>query len=146
TIAPAVVLAVIAVPTVKTIFETQAPAPSGAMPLTVIGHQWWWEFQYPNQGVVTANEFWVPVGTTVSITENSADVIHSFWVPAAGGKRDVVPNHDNKLWFTMRETGLFLGQCAEFCGDSHADMRTRMHAVSQADFDAWVQHMKTPVG
>ncbi len=142
TIAPAVVLAFIAVPTVKTIFVTQANVAPGSVQIHVIGHQWWWEFQYPELGVVTANEFHVPAGQTVGFTETSADVIHSFWVPAMGGKRDVVPNHQNYLWFTPAQTGTFLGQCAEYCLDAHADMRLRMIVDTPQDFQAWVDRQK----
>ncbi len=146
TIAPAVVLAFIAVPTVETIFKTQAPAPESALHVHVIGHQFWWEFQYPDLGVTTANEVWVPVNQTVNLQETSADVIHSFWIPAMGGKRDVVPNHVNNIWFTPSGTGTFLGQCSEFCGASHANMRARLMSVSPEDFQKWVQDQKTPVG
>ncbi len=146
TAAPAVVLALIAVPTIQTIFTTQAPAPADALHIRVIGHQWWWEFQYtdPEIGVVTANEPHMPVNRPIAFEEQSADVIHSFWIPALGGKRDVVPGHTNHMWFTPNTTGEFPGQCVEFCGDSHANMRLRAFVQTQADFNAWVQQQKQP--
>lgn len=142
TIAPALVLAIIAVPTVRTIFVTQAPVAEGALKIRVIAHQFWWEYEYPELGIVAANEFWAPIGQTVGFEMVSVDVIHSFWVPAMGGKRDVVPNHINHLWFTPREEGVYLGQCGEYCGDSHANMRLRMIAVSPERFQQWVAQQK----
>ncbi len=144
TAAPAVVLAVILVPTIQTIFKTQAPAPADALQVRVIGHQWWWEFEYPDLGVRTANELYLPVGRPINVREESADVIHSFWVPALGGKRDVVPGKVNALWFTPNSTGTFPGQCAEFCGESHANMRLRAVVVTSEEFDAWVQRQRQP--
>ena len=147
TIAPALVLAYIAVPTVTTIFEIGGPPPPGAMRVEVYGHQWWWEFRYPelNPPVVTANELHMPVGKYVSLELKSADIIHAFWIPRIGGKRDVTPNHTNVIWFDApTEPGMFLGQCAEFCGTSHANMRTRGIVQSQADFDAWVRTQQSP--
>src|SRR4029078_10096191 len=99
TIAPAVVLAFIAIPTVQTIFVTQANVAPGALQVRVTGHQFWWEYEYTDLGIRGANELWVPVGQTVGITQTSVDVIHSFWVPAMGGKRDVIPNQENKIWW-----------------------------------------------
>ncbi len=142
TAAPAIVLAFIMVPTIQTIFRTQAPAPAGSLQVRVIGHQWWWELQYPELGVVTANELHLPLGKTANFMEESADVIHSFWIPALGGKRDVVPGHVNHLWFTPSATGTFMGQCAEFCGESHANMRLRAIVETPDQFDAWVRQQK----
>ncbi len=146
TAAPAIILLLIIAPTIQTIFKTQAPAPADALHIRVIAHQWWWEFQYtdPSLGVVTANEVHMPVGKTIAFEEQSADVIHSFWIPALGGKRDVVPGHTNHLWFTPDTVGEFPGQCVEFCGDSHANMRLRAFVQTQADFDAWVRQQKQP--
>jgi len=144
TIAPALILAAIAVPTVSTIFRTQSPAPAGALAVRVVAHQWWWEFRYPRLGVVTANELHVPVGRPVELTLESADVIHSFWVPAIGGKRDVVPAHLNRLWFTPRTTGTFPGQCAEMCGISHANMRMTLVVEPPTDFEHWVTLQRSP--
>src|SRR5687767_15539327 len=100
TLAPAVILAIIAVPTVKTIFETQSPAPRGSLTIEVIGHQWWWEFRYPEYNVVTANELYIPSGRTVNFKMTSHDVIHSLWAPQLAGKRDVMANRTNYIWFT----------------------------------------------
>ena len=144
TIAPAVVLAFIAVPTVVTIFKTQAKAPPGALEVKVIGHQWWWEFQYPEFNVTTGSEMHVPVGRPVSVTLETADVIHSFWFPAMGGKRDVVPSHTNHMWFTPESTGTYLGQCAELCGTSHANMRMKLMVETPDAFQAWVAAQQGP--
>jgi cytochrome c oxidase subunit 2 len=138
TIAPALILAAVAVPTVATIFKTQSRPPEGALQVQVIGHQWWWEFRYPQLDVVTANELHVPEGRPVDLTLETADVIHSFWVPAMGGKRDVVPARKNRLWFTAAVADTFLGQCAELCGVSHANMRMKMMVLPPERFDAWV--------
>lgn len=144
TVIPAIVLGVILVPSTATIFATQAPAPAGSVQVTVTGHQFWWEFTYPELDVHTANEIHMPVGKTINIAEQSADVIHSFWLPALGGKRDVVPGHTNYLWWTPRDVGTYLGQCGELCGASHANMRMRGMVDSQQEFDAWVAAQKAP--
>ncbi|MBI2755268.1 MAG: cytochrome c oxidase subunit II [Chloroflexi bacterium] len=144
TVLPAIVLGVILVPSTQAIFETQAPAPADSLKVRVIGHQFWWEFEYLDLGVRTANEIRMPIGRTLSLEETSADVIHSFWIPALGGKRDVVPGRTNFLWWTPRETGTFPGQCAELCGYSHANMRMRGIVQTQAEFDAWVEQQKAP--
>ena len=142
TIAPAIVLALVAVPTVQVIFRTQAPAPRGALQVKVTGHQWWWEFQYPDLGIVTGSELHVPVGKTVNVAIESADVIHSFWIPAIGGKRDAVPARTNHVWFTPDSVGVFLGQCAEMCGTSHANMRLKLFVDTPEAFAAWVAHQQ----
>jgi cytochrome c oxidase subunit 2 len=146
TIAPALILVFIAVPTVKTIFRTEAPAPAGALQVQVTGHQWWWEFTYPELGVTTANELYLPTGRAVNFTLRTADVIHSFWIPQLGGKRDLVSNRTNHLWFTPDSVGVtaFNGSCNEYCGNSHANMRFRVFTVTPQDFDAWVAHQKEP--
>ena len=144
TIAPAVVLALVAIPTVATIYKTQAETPPNALIVRVTGHQWWWEFRYPSLGVVTADEMHVPVGKPVVVEIEAADVIHSFWFPAMGGKRDAVPNHTNRFWFTADQTGEFPGQCAELCGLSHANMRMKLFVETPAEFDTWVAHQNEP--
>ena len=101
TVAPALILVLIAIPTVRTIFRTQAKAVPNALQVEVIGHQWWWEFRYPQLGIVTANELYLPVGRTVNFSLRTADVLHSFWIPRLGGKRDLISNHTNYLWFTV---------------------------------------------
>ncbi len=143
---PAIILAFIAVPTVRTIFRTQEKAKADALQVEVIGHQWWWEFRYPQYKVTTANELYLPVGRTVSFTLKSQDVIHSFWVPQLGGKRDVVTNHANYLWFTPDSVGemAWNGMCVEYCGASHANMRFKAFTVPAADFEAWAAHQASP--
>ena len=138
TLAPALILVFIAVPTMRTIFATSGRAPAGALRVQVIGHQWWWEYRYADLGVVTANELHLPVGTPVQLELTSADVIHSFWAPGLGGKRDLMQGRTNRIAFTAESTGEYLGQCAEFCGASHANMRLRVFVESDSAFRAWV--------
>jgi cytochrome c oxidase subunit 2 len=147
TLIPAVILVFIAVPTVKTIFITQAAAAPGSLNIDVTGHQWWWEFKYPDYGVTTANEIYLPVGRTVNFRLRSADVIHSFWTPQLGGKRDVVTNRTNYIWYTPDSStsgNVWNGFCVEYCGSSHANMRFRVFTVSQQQFDSWVAGQKMP--
>lgn len=147
TLIPAVILVFIAVPTVKTIFITQAAAAPGSLNIDVTGHQWWWEFKYPDYGVTTANEIYLPVGRTVNFRLRSADVIHSFWTPQLGGKRDVVTNRTNYIWYTPDSAisgNVWNGFCVEYCGSSHANMRFRVFTVSQQQFDSWVAGQKMP--
>src|SRR5688572_25237444 len=123
TIAPALILVLIAVPTVRTIFRTQAKAVPNALQVEVIGHQWWWEFRYPQLGIVTANDLYLPIGRTVNFSLKTADVLHSFWIPRLGGKRDLIANHTNFLWFTVDSamgSSALNGACTEYCGASHA--------------------------
>jgi cytochrome c oxidase subunit 2 len=140
TLAPAVILAIIAVPTVKTIFDTQRPAPANALTVEVIGHQWWWEFRYPQYGVTTANELYLPVGRTANFVLKTQDVLHSFWIPQLGGKRDLITNRTNHLWFTPESTAVWNGVCVEYCGTSHANMRFRAYTVTPENFERWAQH------
>jgi cytochrome c oxidase subunit 2 len=146
TVLPAVVLVIIAVPTVKSIWRFQSGSPANALQIDVIGHQWWWEFHYPEQNVVTANEVYIPTGRPVNFTLRSNDVIHSFWIPQLGGKRDLMKNRTNHLWFTPDSVGTraFNGSCNEFCGASHANMRFRAYTVSPAEFDQWVAGQQAP--
>ncbi len=143
TLIPAVILAFIAVPTIRTIFATQAKAPPNALQVEVVGHQWWWEFRYPQYGVVTANELYLPVGRTVNFALTTKDVLHSFWAPQLNGKRDLISNHINYLWYTPDSAFAWNGFCAEFCGASHAYMRFKVFTVPPAQFQAWVAHQKT---
>jgi len=142
TIIPLFILILIGIPTVKTIFKTQAKARGDALQVEVIGHQWWWEFRYPQYNVTTANELYLPLGRTVNFALKTQDVIHSFWVPALAGKRDLVSNHTNYLWYTPDSVGseAFNGACVEYCGTSHANMRFKTFTVTQADFDSWAAH------
>ena len=143
TLAPAVVLFFIAIPTIKAIFVTQGDPPQrDPIEITVTGHQWWWEFEYPDLGVATANELHVPEGRTVRLTLVSDDVIHSFWAPRLGGKRDLNPGVENTLWFTPDSAGVYEGQCAELCGTSHANMRFRVFVDEPDDFEAWVESQR----
>jgi cytochrome c oxidase subunit 2 len=147
TIIPAVILLFLAVPTVKTIFETQAKVAAGALEIEVIGHQWWWEFKYPEYGIVTANEIYIPTGRTVNFKLTSADVIHSFWTPQLGGKRDAVTNRTNYLWFTPDSSlgpSVWNGFCTEYCGASHAKMRFRVFTVKPDQFESWVAGQQQP--
>jgi cytochrome c oxidase subunit 2 len=147
TLIPAVILVFIAVPTVRTIFITQAQAAPGSLNIDVTGHQWWWEFRYPEYGVTTANEIYLPVGRTVNFRLRSADVIHSFWTPQLGGKRDVVTNRTNYLWYTpdsSTASSVWNGFCVEYCGASHANMRFRVFTVTPEQFASWVAGQKMP--
>ncbi|MGZ5493994.1 MAG: cytochrome c oxidase subunit II, partial [Thermoanaerobaculia bacterium] len=147
TLIPAVILVFIAVPTVRAIVTTQAAAAPGSLAIDVTGHQWWWEFRYPEHGITTANEIYIPAGRTVNFRLRSADVIHSFWTPQLGGKRDVVTNRTNYLWLTpdsSTASQVWNGFCAEYCGTAHTYMRFRVFTVSPADFDSWVAGQKMP--
>lgn len=142
TILPAVILVFIAVPTIRTIFAVAAPAPPDAIRVMVTGEQWFWRFEYPDLGVLTANEMHVPVGRPVEIALHTNNVIHSFWIPRVGGKRDLVPGRVNRQVFTIDKPGLFHGQCAEFCGTAHALMRFDLVAEDPTSFDRWVEGQK----
>ena len=143
TVIPALILAAIAVPTVRAIFQTNSSPDKSALTIQVVGHQWWWEFRYPEYNLTTANEIHVPVGRTVALRMGSNDVIHSFWVPQFAAKRDVFANRETRLWFKAEVEGEYPGQCAEFCGVQHGRMGYRIRAQSPAEFDAWVAHMQT---
>ena len=139
TVAFAVVLLIIGIPTIRIVFRTQEAPAATALRVEVVGHQWWWEFRYPGLNVTTANEVHLPVGQTVAFQLNAPDVIHSFWIPALGGKRDVVPHRVNHLIMTPEVPGEYHGQCAEYCGTSHANMRFRAIVHSQGDFEQWIK-------
>ncbi|MBV9301039.1 MAG: cytochrome c oxidase subunit II [Acidobacteriaceae bacterium] len=126
-----------------------ASPPASTVKLTLIGHQWWWEVQYPDFGVVTANEIHVPVSrdgahTATYLQLESVDVIHSFWVPQLSGKTDLIPNRDNFLWIDPREPGVYLGNCAEYCGTQHANMLLRVIAEERSDFERWAAEQRRP--
>ncbi len=145
TIAPALILLIIAIPTIQVIFKTQSAAsPKGALEVTVRGWQWWWEFRYPSLDVVTANEVHVPVGRPIVFVMEGPDVIHSLWIPQLGGKRDVVPGRVNRITLTPDTPGEYWGQCAEYCGASHANMMLRVIVEEPAAFDKWVAAQKAP--
>jgi cytochrome c oxidase subunit 2 len=143
TVIPALILAAIAVPTVRGIFQTNAVPTGDVLQIQVVGHQWWWEFRYPGLHLTTANELHIPVGQTVSLHMGTADVVHSFWPPRFAGKRDVFPNRETRLWFQAKTAGEFPGQCAEFCGIQHGRMAFRVKAQTPEEFQAWVAHMQT---
>jgi cytochrome c oxidase subunit 2 len=150
TVIPALILVLIAVPTVRTIFKTQAKAPANSLQVEVIGHQWWWEFRYPELGIVTANEIYIPAGRSVNFKLNTRDVLHSFWTPQLGGKRDLIASDQytkkaNYLWYTPDSSlteNVFNGFCTEYCGSSHANMRFRVYTVSADRFASWAAHQK----
>ncbi|MDQ6726904.1 MAG: cytochrome c oxidase subunit II [Actinomycetota bacterium] len=141
TLLPALILLAVAVPTIKTIFDL-AKKPVNPINVTVIGHQFWWEYRYTDFGVVTANELRMPAGRPVELTLNSVDVIHSYWIPPLGGKTDVVPGRNNTMHLEADKPGEYLGQCTEFCGASHANMRAKAIAMTPSDFDSWVAGQK----
>lgn len=150
TLIPALILAGVFALTIRTMASSSpklAPTAEG-MQINVIGHQWWWEIQYPDQKVVTASELHIPTGKVVNVKLTSDNVIHSFWVPQLMGKTDTVPGHTNASWLYTETPGLYHGQCAEFCGEQHAHMLFRVLAQPQAEFDAWIQSQQvapTPV-
>jgi len=153
TIAPALIVVAIVIPTIQGVFQVQRPPEGNPLVVEVVGKRYWWSFHYPELGVTTANELHLPVGRPVSLRLESGDVIHSFWVPQLGGKRDVNPvvtvpeggeAKRNWMHFTVREEGVFWGQCAEFCGEGHSLMGVRVVAQDEADFQAWVERWRTP--
>jgi cytochrome c oxidase subunit II len=154
TAAPAIVLAVVFFISLKTLgFVSAQPAnasQSGSsadppLQIKVIAHQWWWEFDYPDLGIITANEFHVPVNQVVNLDIESVDVVHSYWAPQLGGKIDAIPGHTNHTWFEATQTGEFHGQCAEFCGLQHADMRFTAMVESADQFQAWVNDQQAAI-
>jgi cytochrome c oxidase subunit 2 len=144
TVAFALVLLIIGIPTIRIIFKTQEAPAATNLRVEVGGKQWWWEFKYPQFNVTTANELHLPVGQTVTFFLNAPDVIHSFWIPHLGGKRDVVPHRVNRLTMTPEVSGEYVGQCAEYCGTSHANMRFRVVVHPQAEFEQWVKAQQAP--
>jgi cytochrome c oxidase subunit 2 len=145
TATPSAVLLVMFVATVSTM-RTVYPAvpPADALRVQVIGHQWWWEFVYPDLGVTTANELHAPVGASLQLEIQGADVVHSFWVPALGWKRDAVPGKTNVMFVRVDQPGIYDGACTEFCGVQHAWMRIRFVAEPAAQFQTWVQGQRLP--
>lgn len=139
---PAVILTGIAFMTVPVIFE-QAQEAEGALQVEIVGNQWWWAVNYDN-GVVTANELHIPVDRSVFLSLKSEDVIHSFWVPKLAGKTDVVPGRVNTMTIEASEPGEYMGQCAEYCGLSHANMRFTVVAHEQDDYEQWVSDQQEP--
>ena len=146
TIAPALVLLVIAIPTIQIVFRTQGLARPGSLEVTVIARQWWWEFRYAGLDVVTANELHLPAGRPVLLRLEGPDVIHSFWAPPLGGKRDVVPGRLNQLAFTPDRPGEYWGQCAEFCGASLAHMGFLVFVDAPDALERWVASQRAAAG
>ena len=148
TVIPILIVVMLFLATARVILATEdAPKPVSALDVTVIGHQFWWEYRYPKLGIVTANELHIPVSdpkhpTPTYLTMSSADTDHSFWVPRLAGKTDLIPNQVNTMWIDPNNTGLYLGQCAQYCGVQHAKMLIRIYADSPADFAAWVAHQQ----
>jgi cytochrome c oxidase subunit II len=150
TVIPILIVVVLFLATARVIHSIQdAPKPETAVEVVAIGHQFWWEFRYPQLGLVTANELHIPVSqaarpTPTFLTLLSADTDHSFWVPQLAGKTDLIPNHVNHMWMDPSQPGIFLGQCAQYCGTQHAKMLLRVYVDSDEDFVAWVRGQQQP--
>src|SRR5712672_1788999 len=150
TVIPILIVVVLFFATARVIHAIQdAPKPPTAVEVTAIGHQFWWEFRYPALGVVTANELHVPVSdpshpTPTFLKLISADTDHSFWVPRLAGKTDLIPNRVNRMWIDPHEVGVYVGQCAQYCGMQHAKMLLRVYVDSPEQFDQWVQSETKP--
>ncbi len=150
TVIPILIVVMLFLATARVILSTQrAPKPLGALDVVVIGHQFWWEYRYPKLGIVTANELHIPVSdpahpTPTYLTMSSADTDHSFWIPRLGGKTDLIPNKVNTMWIDPQDPGLYLGQCAQYCGTQHAKMLLRVYADTPAQFAAWTAQQQTP--
>ena len=150
TVIPILIVVVLFVATARGIHEIQdAPEPESAVEVTVIGHQFWWEYRYPQLGVVTANELHIPVSDPAHPKPTflqllSADTDHSFWVPELAGKTDLIPNHPNRMWMDPQRTGIIVGQCAQYCGTQHAKMLLRVSVDSPEDFAEWVREQQQP--
>jgi cytochrome c oxidase subunit 2 len=140
----AIFFAVLAVLMVRTMDAVEDPGAGSGLQVEVIGHQWWWEFRYPDLNIVTANELYVPVGQPMTIKLSAADVIHSFWVPQFGWKMDAIPGRTTTMNVTVDKTGTFQGTCTEYCGDEHAWMRIKVVAQAPTQFDAWVKAQQQP--
>ena len=138
TVIPLIILAILLVPTLRSIYTLDAiSAPDDAVEVNVVGRQFWWEMVYLDEEVVTANELVVPVGRAVKINLASEDVMHSFWIPQMAGKVDLIPGNKRTLYFTAEKEGVYYGQCAELCGDSHANMRLRVVAMPEEQYNTW---------
>jgi cytochrome c oxidase subunit II len=150
TVIPVLIVVVLFLSTARVIFAIQdAPKPPSALNVNVIGHQFWWEFRYPELGIVTANELHVPLSDSTHpkptyLKLMSADVDHSFWVPQLAGKTDLIPNHVNETWIDPLRAGLYVGQCAQFCGMQHAKMLLRVYVDTPEQFAAWVKDQRRP--
>jgi cytochrome c oxidase subunit II len=150
TVVPVLIVVILFLATARYIFGIEGlQATPSALNVTVVGHQWWWEIRYPALGITTANELHVPVSdpanpTPIFLTLESADVIHSFWVPQLAGKMDVIPNKTNRVWIDPHTPGLYVGQCAEYCGLQHAGMLLRVIVHPTDEFAQWVAAQQAP--
>src|SRR6202790_259943 len=150
TVIPVLIVVALFMATARVIADVQKTArPDNAIEVIAIGHQFWWEYRYPALGVVTANELHVPVSddshpTPTFIKLLSADTDHSFWVPRLAGKTDLIPNHPNSMWIDPHQTGLYLGQCAQYCGTQHAKMLLRVYVQPRDEFDRWIRQQQQP--
>jgi len=144
TVIPILVVVMLFLATTRVILSTErARKPAESLDIAVIGHQFWWEYRYPKFGIVTANELHIPVSalkhpTPTYLTMSSADTDHSFWIPRLAGKTDLIPNKVTTMWIDPQDPGLYLGQCAQYCGTQHAKMLLRVYADTPAQFAAWV--------
>ncbi len=150
TIIPALILTVVGVFTFRTVFDL-AKTSDTEMIINVTGQQWWWEYDYPvqneygiTQPIITSGQLVIPAGTKVLLRQTSRDVIHSYWIPALNGKRDAVPGRVHLNRIEADKPGIYAGQCTEFCGLSHANMRMEAVALSKADFAKWVANQLKP--
>jgi cytochrome c oxidase subunit 2 len=150
TVIPVLIVVALFMATARVIANVQKAAPPpNAIEVVAVGHQFWWEFRYPGLKVVTANELHVPVSNPADprptfIKLLSADTDHSFWVPRLAGKTDMIPNRVNSMWIDPHEAGLYLGQCAQYCGTQHAKMLLRVYVQPREDFDRWIQEQQQP--
>lgn len=146
TVIPIILLAILVVPTVGYTFKHDQNLSNdpNAEKVQVVAHQFWWEFNYPEHGIFSAQELVIPVGKDISFEMTSADVNHSFWIPALGGKKDTNPGLTSYMHLTPTEVGVYKGKCAELCGASHALMDFKVHVVTEEEFAAWVADMKEP--
>jgi cytochrome c oxidase subunit 2 len=150
TVVPGLIVLVLFFATARVIHSIQdAVPPAGTIQVTSVGHQFWWEFRYPALGIVTANELHVPVSdpanpTPTFVTLLSADTDHSFWIPQLNGKTDLIPNRINSMWIDPHATGMYVGQCAQYCGTQHAKMLLRVYVDTPEQFRNWVAAQQQP--
>lgn len=143
-IMPFIILSIVFVYSIYVLAKIEGPKGQSAVKIEVVGRRWWWEVKYPENGITTANEIHLPVGTPVQIKLMSADVIHSFWVPELSGKMDLVPTRINNITIDANTPGVYRGECAEFCGLQHAHMGFMVVVQSKEDFDAWLKAQQQP--
>jgi cytochrome c oxidase subunit 2 len=144
TVPPVLIVLTLSFLSAKLIISDVADAGAGDADIVVVGHQWWWEVRYPSSGAVTANEIHIPIGRRLRVRVDSADVIHSFWVPQLGPKMDMIRGHPNFTWLGADRAGTYDGACSEFCGDQHAWMRFIVIAEPESQFNQWLEHQARP--